>query len=284
MSFVASANAISLTGATPVFADVKDDFNICPSSIKKLITNKTKAIMPIHYGGKIADMNEINAIADEFNLQVIEDASQAFGAQYYGKYAGTLSHIGAISLNSMKILAALGDAGLILLNNNDKLYKEILSLRYNGLDENKACQKVSTNAKMDTIQAAVLLERINTVDLLIKRRREIASKYTKSLFNFVRVPTLEKHKKDVYFTYTILTEHRDTLLNYLTINHIEAKIYHTNLMDENAYKKHKGECKNARQLSKKKLALPCHENMSNSQVSYVIDTIISFFNNLKKGN
>lgn len=277
LSFVATANAISLTGATPIFADVDDDFNISTKSIQNLITDRTKVILPVHYGGKICNMNEINKIANDNNLFVIEDASQAFGALYKNKFAGTLSDIGCISLNPMKILGAIGEAGLILTHNKE--YLRILnSLRYNGLDENKQCQYIGVNAKIDTIQAAILSEKLKYVDVLIEKRRDIASKYNKEFVNFFKCPIELPDEKHVYFTYTIITNKRDKLKQFLESKGIEVKIYHTNIMDEPAYKDSQGECVNARRLSDMKLAIPCNENMTDLEINYVIESIIDFFN------
>ena len=150
-------------------------------------------------------------------------------------------------------------------------------LRYNGLNSQKVCEIVSTNAKMDTMQAAVLLQRLKSVNTLIDKRRKIADMYAASLSKILKTPYEDSDRKNVYFTYTIVTSKRDELFEYLTKNGIEVKIYHTNLMDEIAYRQHRGECENARELSQKKLALPCHEKMTESQVEYIIEKIKEFF-------
>ena len=138
-TFIATAHAVKLTGAKVITVDCNElDTNIDISKIKKLITPKTKAIIPVHYGGKIADMNAIVKIAKKHNLIVIEDASQAFGSKINDKYAGAMGDIGCFSLNPMKPLGALGEAGIVLTSSK-KIYNKLKALRYNGLDENKRC-------------------------------------------------------------------------------------------------------------------------------------------------
>ncbi len=159
MSFVATANAVALLGAIPRLADIDDDFNISTDSIKKLINKKTKAIMPVHYAGKIANMEVINLIAKEHNLKVIEDASQAFCATRNNEYAGTIGDIGCISLNPMKILGGIGEAGIIITKKKD-IYERLKTLRYNGLKNRSKCVEVSSNCKPDTIVCAVLLKQL----------------------------------------------------------------------------------------------------------------------------
>jgi dTDP-4-amino-4,6-dideoxygalactose transaminase len=278
MSFVATANAISLTGAKPVFADLGEDLNIDPDSIRSLITPKTKAIIPVHYGGLMADMAEIQKIADEFKLQVVEDASQAFGATAGGRYAGTLGDIGAISLNPMKILAGMGEAGIVLTA-NETLRLKLETLRYNGLEDRKLCRWPSTNARLDTLQAAFLQYRLEQVNDLIQKRREIASYYRQSFGHLVSCPKDIEERKHVYYTFNILTEHRDALLAHLTQNDIESKVYHPIISHEPAYKQAECRTTNANKLFAKKLAIPCHEKLSDNEVQFVVDTILQFFEN-----
>lgn len=276
MSFVASANAIVMTGAQPILADINDDLNINPESICRLITSRTKAIMPVHYGGKICNMKAIKKIAAEHDLFVIEDASQAFGATQRGNYAGTFGDLGCISLNPMKVLAAIGEAGVILTN-NEEYRNSLIELRYNGLKDRAYCTKVSLNCKPDTIQAAVLLERLKNIDRVIDRRREIAHCYLREIGRYVRCPVEDSHGRDVFYTFTVQTSERDALKAHLQERGIEVKIYHTVISAEPVYVDVKGETGRADIIYTNKLALPCHENMNNDQVQYVIESIQNFF-------
>ena len=169
LSWIATANAIALTGAKPVFADIQNDLNIDPSSIRELITSKTKAIMPVHYTGKVCNMADIMKIVDEYDLLLIEDACQAFNAKYRGKVAGSFGNVGCFSMNPMKVLAACGEAGMIVTD-DQSTYERLISLRYNGTINKEICIVPSHNGRLDTIQAAILLERLNGLDELIKKR------------------------------------------------------------------------------------------------------------------
>ena len=131
ITFIATANAVTMTGAKPVFVDVGDDFNINPKLIEKKITKKTKAIVPMHWGGHLCDMNAICHIAKKNNLLIIEDSAQAFGGEINGRKAGSFSIAGAFSMNPMKPLSGYGEGGLVVTDNVD-IYNRIKILRYAG--------------------------------------------------------------------------------------------------------------------------------------------------------
>ncbi len=281
MSWIATANAITLTGATPVYADINDDLNIDPESIVKLITSKTKAILPVHFTGKICRMNEIMKIAKQNKLLVIEDAAQSFGAGYHGKKAGSFGFIACFSMNPMKIFAACGEAGMVVTDER-RIYERLLALRYNGTVNRVECIEPSLNARMDTLQAAILLKRLRSVDSIVRRRREIASMYHAALSSYVDVPLESKGCRDVYYSYTLRTKHRDALKNFLEQKGIETKIWHPLLMPEHpAYRKRaRGEYPKASRLVKQILCIPNHEKLRDEEVRYIIENIREFF----KGN
>jgi len=279
MSFVASANAIAMTGATPVFADIQDDFNIDLNQLESLITSKTKAIMPVHYGGKVLNMSVLMELSKKHELPVIEDASQAFGAEWRDKKAGTFGTLGCISLNPMKPFSALGEAGIILTDDIE-LKEKIVALRYNGLIKKKSCNWISLNGRLDTIQAAMLIERLKRFENVVNRRRMIASYYNKQLKDHVDCPLESKHTKHVYYTYTIKTSLRDKLKKYMEEQGIEVKINHAVIMDEPAYKnKAIGKCEKARSLQTQKLSIPCNEKITDDEAEYITSTIKKFFKN-----
>lgn len=283
MSFIATANAVSILGAKPVFCDIDDNFNLNVSKVESLITDKTKAIIPVHYGGKIvSDIDMLLEIAKKYNLKIIEDASQAFGSEFKGKKAGTFGDIGCISLNPMKTLGALGEAGIVLTNSK-RVYTKIKALRYNGLNDKKVCIYKSLNAKMDTLQAAFLSIKMNSLESVCKEREKIFSYYNEQLKDFVIVPAQNTDEKLSYYSYTILVDkkYRDALFEYLLKQDIEVKINHLSMHREKAYRNKSIKLKNSLRLSKMKLALPCHENMSVEQVKYVVNAIKKFFNNDK---
>ena len=201
-TFIATAHAVKLTGAKVITVDCNElDTNIDISKIKKLITPKTKAIIPVHYGGKIADMNAIVKIAKKHNLIVIEDASQAFGSKLDDKHAGTIGNIGCFSLNPMKPLGALGEAGIVLTSSK-KIYNKLKALRYNGLDENKRCIYKSLNAKIDSLQASFLNIQLKTLDKTIIKRTKYAKYYDKHLPKNCTVGKLkENEKSNIHLNY-----------------------------------------------------------------------------------
>jgi dTDP-4-amino-4,6-dideoxygalactose transaminase len=276
LSWVATANAIALNGATPVFADIRDDLNVCPESIKRLITDKTKAIVVVHYTGKIADMDAICKIAKDNNLLVIEDTAQAFSAKYNGKVAGSFGDIASFSFNPMKVLAGCGEAGAVATD-SEATMQTLETLRYGGTINREECVVPSINARMDTIQAAFLSVRLDLLDELIKKRRRHVDIYNKMISNVVKTPVEQPDCYDVYYTYTIQTERRDELMEHLESKGIETKIQHKILMpNQGIYKDCVAEKENAEKIAKKILCLPVHEKLEDKDIEYVAETIIDF--------
>ncbi|CAM2007643.1 DegT/DnrJ/EryC1/StrS family aminotransferase [Acanthopleuribacter pedis] len=277
LSYIATANAVSLTGATPVFCDIGDDLNLDPKDLARCRTEKTKAVVPVHFTGKIADMAAINAFALEHDLRVIEDASQAFGAKRNGKPAGTFGHAACFSMNPMKVLAACGEAGFILCD--EEVFKErLVTLRYNGTVNRETCVEPGPNGRLDTLQAAMLLVRLDRFHLLEQRRRAIAAYYHERLAPYVRVPREDPDCHDIYYTYTIQTDRRDALLAHLTEQGIECKIQHPILMPHQPYYAPlNSSVPHADQVIKKVLCIPANEKLTDAQIEVVADAIIAFF-------
>ncbi|SLM30903.1 Daunorubicin biosynthesis sensory transduction protein dnrJ (fragment) [Desulfamplus magnetovallimortis] len=187
LSWIATANAITLTGAKPVFADIQEDLNIDPISVSRLINPKVKALLPVHYTGKICNMEKLQKIANEHNILLIEDAAQAFGAKRYGKTAGSFGDAACFSLNSMKVLAACGEAGFIT-GDNTTLQERIEWLRYNGTINRESCVEPALNSRMDTIQAAILLKRLSN----FKKKLTDAEKLQHFMSNFSKILPLNQ--------------------------------------------------------------------------------------------
>jgi dTDP-4-amino-4,6-dideoxygalactose transaminase len=278
LSWIATANAIALTGATPVFADIRDDLNIDPGSIRRLITKRTKAILPVHYTGRICDMDELVRIADEHRIHLVEDAAQAFGARYRGKIAGEFGVVSCFSMNPMKVLAACGEAGMVLMDSKD-LYERTVALRYNGTVNKETCIQPSLNGRLDTLQAAILLRRLPRVQSLIDKRRQIARWYDELLRGIVRVPEEADFEGGVYYTYTVQSDRRDELRAHLETRGIETKIQHPLLMpDQPAYRDGaRGEFKNARKLQASVLCIPMHDKLTREDIEYVAEAVLTLF-------
>ena len=277
LSWIATANAISLVGAEPVFADIDDDLNMNVESINKLISKKTKAIIIVNYTGKICKYEEIQLICKKNKLQLIEDASQSFGAKRGNKVSGSIGNISAISHNPMKVLAGLGESGSILCNNLN-LYKKIRALRYNGTINKEYCIEPSINGKIDTIQSAFLINRLKDIQNTIRIRNKYAKIYDNSIKPYVSTPLVKTNERHVYYTYTILTKKRNQLKKYLEKKGIQTKIQHPILMPEQKpYVKNKRIIKNAKKLKKQYLCLPIHHFLKEKQIHYVAKEITNFF-------
>lgn len=278
MSWIATCNAVALTGATPVFADIRDDLTIDPASVRSLLTPATKALLPVHYTGKIADIHTLLAIAAEHGLELVEDAAQAFGATWQGRPAGSFGRFGCFSMNPMKVFAGLGEAGMVVCGSDDDR-RRLEVLRYNGMVDREVCIQTSSNGRLDTLQAALLLKRLARVDTIIARRREIAQRYNAALSGMVETPREVPGQRDVCYVYAIRTPHRDALRDWLESQAIEAKVRDPYLMpDQPAYRDGvRGEFPNARRLVGTLLCLPAHEKMHDGEVDQVIDAVLRFF-------
>jgi len=280
ISWLASGTTIAQTGATPIFADVGDDLNINPDMIEGLISDRTKAIMPVHYAGKICDMAALRSFVMKKDIRLIEDASQSFGARRAGHPAGSESDVAVFSLNPMKLLPAIGEAGVILCD-DPAIDQEIRSRRYHGMIDRWQTDKLSPNARLDTVQAAILIQRLDKIDAIIARRSEIADRYQRALSNYVAVPRESKQPgtRNAWFVYAIQTLRRDALLAYLRENGVEAMIRdHIVLPDQPIFAgQHSEPIENARRMADGLICLPLHESLSNDDADFVIRSVISFF-------
>lgn len=281
LSWVATANSIAILGAIPVFADIGDDLNIDPQSIKRLITSKTKAILPVHFTGKVCKMDQIQSIAQKNNIVIIEDAAQSFAAEYKGQKAGTFGEIGCFSMNPMKVLGAVGEAGVIVTDDRE-IYERLLSLRYNGTINKEKCIEVSFNGRIDTLQAAILLERFKRFKKIIAKRRKNARYYNSRLSELkyiIALPIEDKDQLQVYYTYTLRAEKRDKLKKFLKSRGIETKIQHPFLIpDQPVYKNNpRDKLTNAQKIVKEILCLPVHEKMTTQNMVYVTQNIKGFY-------
>jgi dTDP-4-amino-4,6-dideoxygalactose transaminase len=277
LSFIATANAVSLVGATPIFADLGEDLNLDVDSATNLITPATKAIIPVHWAGKMCDMEALVAVASQARLHIIEDASQAFDASIGERKAGSFGTIGCFSMNSMKVFASLGEAGM-LVTDDPGLHGRCVALRYHGLVNREYCEDLAQNSRLDTLQAAVLLVRLQRLEKLIHQRRHNAEYLNGRLGNYVGVPREPEGERHVYYTYTIQAERRDELARYLAAQDIETKVQHPLLMPQHPIYKEKarGTWAHADQLIKRVLCLPSNEKLTSDQLARVADAVIEF--------
>jgi UDP-2-acetamido-2-deoxy-ribo-hexuluronate aminotransferase len=210
-TFFATGEMISLLGAKPVFADIDPaTYNLDPTKIEAAITPRTRAIMPVSLYGQPAEMNAINAIAARHKLPVIEDAAQSFGALYFGRHSGNLSTIGCTSFFPSKPLGCYGDGGACFTN-DDGLATAMLELRNHGQDRRYHHTRVGINGRLDTIQAAVLLAKLDVFDNELLARAEAANRYTALLKDAVQTPKLAPNRTSAWAQYTIEVDDRDVV-------------------------------------------------------------------------
>lgn len=279
-SYLASASSVALIGATPVFADVTDTYNIDPEEVKKKITSKTKAIMAVHLTGRPAAMNELQSIADEHGLFLIEDSAQAVGATYEGKPVGGLGHFSGFSLHPLKNLNAAGDAGVVTTN-DEELYHHMLKARTHGHPNRNECDFWSLNSRLDAMQAAILLVKMKYVHEWNDLRRRNAAIYQSRLADVVSVPTDATHEKAVYHTFIIQTDQRDALKDHLNNHGIGSAIHYPipiHLQKSAAYLGYqRGDMPVTEHQCDTILSLPVHHGLTEDQTNRICDTILAFF-------
>jgi dTDP-4-amino-4,6-dideoxygalactose transaminase len=280
-SFIATAEVIALLGATPVFCDIDPrTFNIDPDKITDAISSKTKAVLPVHLYGQSADMDTIMHIARGKHLKVIEDMAQAIGAKYHGKMVGTFGDAACISFFPTKNLSALGDAGLILTNDSE-LEQTIRILRVHGAPKKYYHDSIGFNDRLDAVQAAFLRVKLKYLDTWNERRRQIAKKYDDGLKDIVTIPYVEPQNISIYHQYTIRTQKRNELKNYLTEKGIGTAIHYPlplHLQNALQYLKYsEGSFPESEKAAKEVLCLPIYQDLSDEEIEYIIDAIKQFF-------
>lgn len=226
-SFIASASCIAVLGAKPVFADVREDYNIDPDKIAAVITAKTKAILPVHLTGRPCEMDPILELATEKGLLVVEDAAQAVMAEYKGCKVGSLGNIGCFSLHPLKTLNACGDGG-VLTTDDAELYEKLKIMRNIGLRTRDDCVMWSHNSRLDTMQAAILLVKLRYLQEWTQQRRQNARYYQSRLAGIpqVQVPQENETETCVYHTFVIQADRRDELRQFLSQRGIGSSIHY----------------------------------------------------------
>ncbi len=279
-SFIATAWTVANVGAKIVFADVKNDFNIDPKNIEKLITKNTKAILPVHLTGRMADMEEITKIAKNYKIKIIEDAAQAVGAELNKKKSGSFGISGCFSLHPLKNLHVHGDGG-VLTTNSKKLYNYVKKIRNHGLKNREQCEFWGYNSRLDNIQAAIARIKLKDINKINNKFIRIAKIYNDELNRFINVPKFEKNKKIIFHRYIIQVKNRSKLIAYLNEKNIETKInYPIPLHLQPAAKNLNykiGSLPNVEKQSKQILSLPMYAELSDNQIDYVITNLKKFF-------
>lgn len=282
-TFFATAEVIAQVGAKPVFVDIEEEtYNINPSKIKDALTKNTKAIIVVHLYGQTAKMEEIMKLAKTHNLYVIEDACQAIGAEYNGRRVGAIGDIGCFSFFPSKNLGAFGDAGLVVTNQS-KLYEKVCKLRNHGSEEKYLHSSIGMNSRLDEFQAAILLVKLNHLDIFLHKRKEVARRYTEHLNNLLKTPSIIEDRKHTFHQYCIELNNRDELAVALKNNGIASAIYYPiplHLQPAFNYLHYKkGDFPIAEKTAERILALPISPMLSFHNQDSIISTVQKFLEN-----
>ncbi|GGX05881.1 cell surface polysaccharide biosynthesis protein [Aquimarina muelleri] len=291
-TFAATVEVIALLQLTPVLVDVEpDSFNIDPEAIRKAITPKTKAIVPVHLFGQSANMDAIMEIAKEHNLYVIEDNAQGIGGNYHSKNgniskSGTIGHVASTSFFPSKNLGCYGDGGAIFTNDDD-LAHTLRGIVNHGMYIRYHHDVIGVNSRLDSIQATVLRAKLPNLDHYNTARRDAAKKYTDAFKDQEHIITpniIGSDDTHVYHQYTlkITNGKRDALAQHLNDNDIPHGIYYPiPLHSQKAYKDdryNEADFPVTNQLIKEVISLPMHTELDNDQIDFITKTVIRFVN------
>ncbi|MBQ0148742.1 MAG: DegT/DnrJ/EryC1/StrS family aminotransferase [Flavobacteriaceae bacterium] len=284
-TFAATVEVIDLLKLKSILVDVNlDTFTIDAEKLKAAITPKTKAIIPVHLFGQCANMDEIMAIAKEYNLYVIEDTAQAIGAEFKGKKAGTIGHVGCTSFFPSKNLGCYGDGGAIFTNDDDIAHR-LRGIVNHGMYKRYYHDEVGVNSRLDSIQAAVLRHKLPFLNDYNKARYAAASYYTNAFKDIAGLitPAEADYSTHVYHQYTlrVLDGKRDELQAFLTEKEIPAMIYYpVPLRKQKAYNNGHyidADFPNTDQLVQEVMSLPMHTELTEEQLVYITGAVKEFF-------
>ena len=282
-TFIATVGAIAMTGATPVFVDSENGFVIDPSLIEAAITPRTKAIVPVHYTGNVADMPAIMAIATQHNLAIVEDACQAIAASIDGRPVGSWGATACFSLHPLKNLNVWGDGGVIVTHSAELAHRLRL-YRNHGLVGRDEVDLFGANCRLDTLQAVIGNRLIDDVDTITERRIANAARYDAAfadLASFIRIPRRRPGVRHVYHLYMLRVERRDALLRHLHERGIEAKVHYPipvhlqRAAHDLGYKR--GDFPVSEADSQSVVTLPAHQHLTEDEVEYTIEHVRSFY-------
>jgi len=284
-TFYASIGAIVAVGAKPVFVDIDNRFQMDIGQIESAITPKTKALLPVHWGGASPRMPELIEIAAKYNLSVIEDACMAPGGRVQDKHAGTHGNVSAWSMHPLKPLNVMGDGGMVSTD-DDELASWMRIYRNHGMVDRDHNRIWGVNMRLQPLQAIVASNVLKTVSDSVSKRHKISSIYDdglNALPDFVYVPKRLKDYRETFSLYMIKCESRDELLKNLVSNGIDAKVHYPVPLHLQAAAKplgyKRGDFQVAEDYAKKIITLPAHQYLESDQVHYVLDKIKAFYLN-----
>jgi aminotransferase EvaB len=281
-TFVATVGAICELGAKPIFVDCDDSFCMDVNIVEKKITNKTKAIVPVHFTGYMTNMPKLKKISKKYNLPIVEDACQSILASINNKNSGTWSDFGAFSLHPLKNINVWSDGGIIVTSNK-KYYNQLRLLRNHGLSDRDNVQICGYNSRLDTLQAVVGNWLIPDAKKIANQRIRNANFYDKNLskINGIKIPPRLKNYKIVYHLYIVFAERRDELLKYCHKKGIEAKIHYPIPMYRQKAMKFlnhkKGDFPVSDKHAKNIISFPCDQHLSQKEMRYVVECVKKFY-------
>ncbi len=281
-TFFATAGSIWRTGAKPVFVDIEDEtFNIDPSKIEAAITDKTKAIIPVHLFGQMAEMDPIMEIAKKHNLYVVEDAAQSIGSTYKGRKAGSIGTVGAFSFFPSKNLGGLGDGGMVVTQDAE-LGERLAQCRNHGSKPKYYHKWVGGNFRLDTLQAAGLIVKLRHLDYWSEGRRANAAKYDALFADFepVKTPVIRDYNVTIYNQYVVRVPKRDDLRAFLKENDIGCEVYYPRSLHEQkcfaSLGYNRGDFPESEKAADETLALPVYPELTDEQIQYVAGKVKEF--------
>jgi UDP-2-acetamido-2-deoxy-ribo-hexuluronate aminotransferase len=278
-TFIATGEMIAILGAKPVFVDIDPrTYNLYPKLIAAAITARTRAIMPVALYGQCAEMDEINSVAQAHGLAVIEDAAQSFGATYKGRSSCNLSTIGCTSFFPSKPLGCYGDGGACFTNDGD-LAAAMRQIRVHGQDRRYHHPRLGFNGRLDTLQAAVLLAKLEVFDRELKARDAIAKRYSRALENAAQVPYVESYNVSAWAQYTIEVAHRSEIQQSLSAEGIPTAVHYPMPIHMQpvfaSLNLPRGSFPISERASERVLSLPMHPYMSDADVETVTSALLS---------
>lgn len=279
-TYIASVLGITENGATPVFIDSDEYYNLDATKIEEKINSKTKAILVVHLYGQAADVANIRAISDKYNLYLVEDCAQSHGACFDGKVTGTWGDIGCFSFYPTKNIGAFGDGGAIATNNSD-LYEKVKMLRNYGSKIKYENEVLGVNSRLDEIQAALLSVKLRHYPELRAEREVIAKEYLTRITNpLITLPNIRKHAEHVWHLFVVKVDERDRFQEYLSHNGISTQIHYPippHLSEAYGYLgKERGNFPITENDTQHIISLPLFEGMTTEEIGYVIEIVNRF--------
>jgi len=281
-SFIATASSIAVVGARPVFADVGEDYNLDPQAFERAITPRTRAVLPVHLTGRPADMTAVLDIAHAHGLFVVEDCAQAVLAEHRGRRVGSFGNIGCFSLHPLKTLSACGDGG-VLTTNDPEIRDQLRVTRNLGLRARDDCVMWSSHSRLDTMQAAVLLVKLNHLERWTEARRSHARRYQAALadVSHVQTPTDRSYERSAYHTFVVQASRRDALKAYLRGRGVETAVHYPVPIHLQAAASSLGYGPGNFPVTERQagriLSLPVYPELSGDDIDYVAGAVRTFY-------